>query len=1376
MFLGIDLGTTYSVGAYINSDGEAEVISNSEGAKTTPSAVYIDAQENVTVGQVAKEMATAYPKDVILFVKNLMGKCKDGKPEVCVTSHGTYAPEFISANILMKVASDASAFLGQNQGIRDVVVTIPAYFDDSARKATEDAIAIAGLNRLALINEPTAAAFYYASRAGIENCNILVYDLGGGTFDVTIVHLKTGGNVEVLSTGGLSRVGGSFFDKEIALRVAKYIKDNYGTDINSEEFSDVYQDVLLKAEKCKIALSSSEKTVLTVRVNGNTISIPFTRDDINDIVTSLYNRTEVVVNKALKEAGLEITDISKVIMVGGSSRIPFIAEHLEEYFGQKPSREVNPDEVVALGAALYGKQLTDEKAVRKTIVDVCSHSIGITALDPKTGENYNDILIPKNSRLPASVEKVYSFAEDNIEDIYLNVLEGERKEIKFSNEICATNVRLPGKLGKGQKVYVKLEIDKHQILHIFIRLPDAGNMETEVSFDRKGNMSEAQIQEWKKSAVRVKEIAAEKSEEKESLGKKILSGIFGKSEDDETKNVEKNSDKKEEKKPEAPRDKSKEIPKIIQNSMEGIVGMDEVREGLRDIKNRFDMARKRGALGQSDFDNRCIAVLGKGGMGMTTAAGRIAKTLYDIGISSLEEPVWAYYDDIVKNDEAETVEAIQNLFQSAMGGVLIIDEFEDFYSENENFAGMVAIKFLQKAFQKTGGKLTLFIAGEGDKIQKLFEVKPEFERLFSTYSIQLLGYTPEEYVTILHQYAAGKGYVVDDEADPYLEAYFKKICGQPNFNYIYSVIDVFEKAKTDVANKASAKRHATDYDYSIIHLENFGITEKVKSLEELKKELNGLTGLQNAKDKINEIIKIQENTIRKAKQEGRAIGAGLGSMHMVFTGEPGTGKTTVARLVGEIYRELGVLKIGQFVEVTRKDLVSDIVGRTQQLVEDAVNKAIGGILFIDEAYSLYQDDNDSFGKEAVDTLVPLIENHRDELMVIMAGYSKDMDEFIDKANTGLASRFNTYIEFENYTLDELMVIFDNCLEKDKYILEGAAREALRQLLDGKMRNPKFGNARGVRNLYEEIHRRQMARLADMKDWGANEEHIFREIDVTGSEESVIDSAENLEALMAELDALTGLQNAKAQVRSLINSVRINKVRQDKGIKPNDVGTMHMIFAGSAGTGKTTVARLIGKIYKALGVLSVGNTIEVSRSDFVGGYIGQTEPKTEAVINRSIGSVLFIDEAYSLVRPEENDYGHEAVEILLKKMEDYRDSMVVILAGYSDKMRQFLEDNEGLTSRFKNWIEFENYSLEEMYEIFCRMIEKDELTLAPDAVDLVKQVISEKSAAKDFGNARGVRNLADDFKAHMNDRLVRAMDEGIKLSDADLSTICREDIY
>lgn len=1360
-YLGIDLGTTYSAGAYVNDQGEAETIVNSESEKLTPSVVYIEGQDSVVVGQPAKDNACIHPDEVIELVKNSMGKKNsDGSPIVFSTKYGAFTPEVISGFILRDIVADANAYLHPEQPIKDVVVTIPAYFNEAQRTATDNAISIAGLNRIGMINEPTAAAFYYASKAKLDQCDIMVYDLGGGTFDVTIVHVN-GTDIEVKSTGGLNRVGGSYFDKKIADKIFAIFEEQHGIDLTKPAYADVKQDVLNKVEKAKIQLSSSMQANIIVRADQVAETYTLTRDDLNEIVADLYAKTESVMKKALKDASLTIDQIDRIILVGGSSRIPYIYEHIKEFAGKEPSREVNPNEVVALGAALFAKQKMEGS--EKKIKDVCSHAIGIRALDAATGEEYNDVLIAGNATLPASVEKIYKIGNDT-EQLYINVLEGEYREITDVTEICEVPVPLPKNLKPNTLVHIRVEMDVNQLLHIYLRIPDAGNVETEISFDKKGNLSAAEVAKWKKS---VEQAVARMDAKADGGGKSLFGGLFGRKSEERDKDQE--SVKPAEAKSEKPKDPMKDIPKPVRTVMEDIVGMDEVREGMRNYKNRFEMTTKRTFMGHSSMDESCIAIMGAPGVGLTTAADRVAQCLYKMGIVTNSQPVWADYDAIVKADEQQTTEAIKQLFTSAENGVLIIDEFHTFYSDNENFAGMLAVNLLQKAYMEAGKKVIMVVVGYTNELKLLFEKKEKFARAFSTHTIEIMGYSADEYVKILHKIAADEGFVVDSAADEALERNIKGEAKLPGFSHIHYVQQLLDRAKTDVANQAAKLRHAKDEDYQIIRLSNFQLTGEEESLEDLLAEMRSLVGLEEAKAQVEELI--AEIEVRKrAEAEGRPMPESSKTMHMVFQGSAGTGKTTMARLIGKIYRELGVLTRGHMVEAGRSKLVSEFVGKTAQVVNDKVQEAMGGILFIDEAYSLCRDENDSFGQEAVDALVPLLEDHRKDFICIIAGYTNDMHEFLDK-NEGLESRFPNVINFSDYKLDELMQIFHHMVESQGLTLEGRAEEAVRNELSRLMKNPKFGNARGVRNLFERMQKNQGRRIQKLDDWGENEQLILRAEDV-GSEEA--ETNDQVEKLLEELDAMTGLESVKKEVHRLVNLQQRNRILKERGLKEQGSGTMHMVFSGSPGTGKTTVARMIGKLYRAIGVLSTGQLVETSRGQLVAGYIGQTAPLVEKTVARALGGVLFIDEAYQLSRGGENDYGQEAIDTLVAQIENHRSDLVCIVAGYEKDMEEFLEKNEGLGSRFTNRILFEDYTLDEKLEIFQSMAKASGNLLGAGTLEAVRAYLSDPSHAECDGNGRGVRNLMDRVVKNMSER--QANGDMATMTDEELISIMPEDVY
>ena len=489
MILGIDLGTTYSVCSYIDDKGEPQVITNMDGQRTTPSVVFFESENSVVVGQSAKENSVCFPEDVASAIKNHMG---DKNYKFVTSAKAEYSPEAISSFILTKLVSDANRFLNTDEPLKKVVITIPAYFTDAERTATENAARIAGLDLVRTINEPTAAALYYAASSKMDHANILVYDLGGGTFDVTVIRVD-GRDVVVKSTNGLKKVGGRFFDEKIVDMINDYIQDKYDIDLEDEEYKDVYQELFTRAEKAKISLSRQEKTTIPIRTGEFKESFTLQRADLDKIVATLYKRTEYCVTSAIRDAGLDMKDIDKVILVGGSSRIPYIEENLTKLIGMPLSHEVNPDEVVAMGAALFGKYIEAENDDNKHILDVCSHSIGVVALDRETERKYNHKLIERNSTLPAVSRLPFKTASENQEKIDLSITEGEFKELSDVRIISESEIELPPNLPKGSRGEMEIRLDVSQLVHVWISIPAAG-FEKEFKFERISSMSDSEVE------------------------------------------------------------------------------------------------------------------------------------------------------------------------------------------------------------------------------------------------------------------------------------------------------------------------------------------------------------------------------------------------------------------------------------------------------------------------------------------------------------------------------------------------------------------------------------------------------------------------------------------------------------------------------------------------------------------------------------------------------------------------------------------------------------------------------------------------------------------------------------------------------------------
>ncbi len=531
-------------------------------------------------------------------------------------------------------------------------------------------------------------------------------------------------------------------------------------------------------------------------------------------------------------------------------------------------------------------------------------------------------------------------------------------------------------------------------------------------------------------------------------------------------------------------------------------------------------------------------------------------------------------------------------------------------------------------------------------------------------------------------------------------------------------------------------------------------------------ELNQLIGLSAVKLSINEM-----RDFAKIQQARKARGLPVSEMsyHLVFTGNPGTGKTTVARIVSQIYKNLGIVSNGHLVEVSAKDLVAGYVGQTAIKTGEVIERALGGVLFVDEAYALLDKTGQGYGREAIDTLLKEMEDHRDDLAVIIAGYPEPMEKFI-RSNPGLKSRFNHFIHFDNYSDEELYAIFQALCQKNAYKTSEEASSIIRSHFSSvsKSAGDDFANARTVRNFFESVISKQATRISTEADPSTEVLSSIIEEDVAWCKDDT-SKTETLEDILSELNALVGLDMVKEEIADLVHVVEHQQRRKAKGLRVPTL-SLHLVFMGNPGTGKTTVARYIGRLYKSLGLLSKGHLVETDRSGLVAGYVGQTAIKTQEIINEAAGGVLFIDEAYTLNGNSANDYGQEAIDTLLKAMEDRRDDFVVIVAGYTDLMDSFVQSNPGLESRFNRYVHFEDYTSDEMYHIFRIACDSNQYTLTEDAVATLNKHLASVSAAA-IGNGRGVRNLFEKVVTQQAKRISAQRD----IQADELSVITQEDI-
>lgn len=785
-------------------------------------------------------------------------------------------------------------------------------------------------------------------------------------------------------------------------------------------------------------------------------------------------------------------------------------------------------------------------------------------------------------------------------------------------------------------------------------------------------------------------------------------------------------------------------PLSAHNILERLIGLDEVKQQMKTVVDTYTFLNSRKDISNVRLSVNAV-IVGETGTGKTMLAEVIRDYFYQHKIIS--KPKLTMVDAV---DYQRFVDKWDDNIKKAKGGILFFDNVQkllpDRYSNQVNPLDKLFVEM-----DHWNDDPIVIISGLPKGLDDFMDNNPAVANRFK-YKFHLPTPGNIELCNICKRMLQSK-YCVSSfspEAEVKLNKYFKyqlKIKDE-TFGFAHEAAKVAEDIFTSFISRGATATRIEEEDIR-------GYVPKERSLDEILADMDSYIGMDEVKQAVRGIAyAVKNNTERIERGLGEKAKMGV---HIVLTGNPGTGKTTIARKMGEILSAIGYLDSGHVIEVDRAQMVSPYQGETPKLVDKLCDKAMGGILFVDEAYTLaplsHSGERDNQGAQALEKLMKRMEDDRGNFVVIAAGYRTEMDNLF-RMNQGFRSRFNYFLNIDDYTPIELYCILESFAREKKYVFSESSSELIRKMINEMYQNRSkdFANGRTMRQLFDSMCKKQAERLEKGNMLVVTDEQLM-----TIEEEDVpyvAPKVANISDCLEKLNGLVGLESVKKEISNLASYINLQIMRGDS----NTFQGKHYVFTGNPGTGKTTVARIMAEVFATLGVLSRGHLVEADRSSLVAGYSGQTAIKTNQLIDSALGGVLFIDEAYTLRTSDGDAFGSEAIDTLLKRLEDDRGKFICIVAGYTDQMYDFIDSNPGLKSRFTQTIHFDDYTPDELTEIFMGMALRKHFVIEDTTKAAVHRLFEQMYLRRDknFGNARDARRTFDETVERQSQRLIKSM--------------------